>query len=404
MTAKATAITGRGVVSSLGLDVAGFTSALFAGECAIDDISDLAPAIRIKYGAPLRNFAALDHFDERTLAYLDRFTQFAAVAARQAWRESGFSDAPPALDRVGVVIGTGVSGIDILDEGFRRFLSGQGRPRPLTVPMTMGSAPASRIAREFGIRGPTFGVTSACASAAHAIIIGNALIRSGLIDVAVVGGTDSCFCDGFLRAWDVLRVVSPDTCRPFSADRRGLIMGEGSAVMVLERAEHAAARGRAPLARFLGGGMTSDAGDLLTPDSTGMTEAMRLALADAGIDADAVDYINAHGTGTVANDRTEAQAINTLFGGRSTPIPVSSTKSMIGHAMGASGAIEAIATIAALRDGLLPPTVNFLRPDPECAVDAVPNVARPADIAVALSNSFAFGGLNVSLAFGRADA
>lgn len=394
-------VTGRGIVSSLGQTVADFTRATFEGRSAIAAFETPGYSLRFANAAPIRDFDPSAHFDDRTLSMLDRFAQYSTVAARQAWAESGLGagDVDPA--RIAVVIGTANSGIDILDDGFRRIFRTESRIPPLTIPQTMGSAPASRIAREIGARGPVFGVTSACASAAHAMLVGASMIRAGLVDVAVVGGTDSCFSEGYLRAWDALRVVAGDTCRPFSIGRKGLIVGEGAAMLVLERSGRAAARGATPVARLLGGGMSSDAGDLVAPDPKGMELAIRNALADAGLAADAIDYVNAHGTGTVANDRAEAAAIRAVFGGRDSQVPVSSTKSMVGHAMGASGAIEAIATIAALEAGMVPPTLNYLGPDPEVDLDPTPDVARPARIDVAMSNSFAFGGLNVSLVFGR---
>jgi nodulation protein E len=402
MTSNATEITGRGILSCLGHTVPDFSAAVLAGKGAIGDITDLLSIQKIPNGAPIRNFVPAEHFDERTLSFIDRFTQFAVVAARQAWKESGLDVDRPDPARVGVIIGTANGGIDILEEGFRRFLTNNLRPRPLTIPMTMSNAPASRIALEVGAHGPAFAISSACASAAHAVVVGNMLIRANLIDVCIVGGTDSNFTDGFLRAWDSLRVVAPDTCRPFSKGRQGLILGEGAGIMVLERAGRAAARGARVTARLLGGGMTCDAGDLLAPDNAGMANAMRIALSDAGLGPEAVDYINAHGTGTLANDRAESAAIHAVFDACGKVPPVSSTKSMIGHALGASGALEAITTLAALEHGIIPPTINFLEADPACNIDAVPNTPRKADLKVAISNSFAFGGLNVSLAFGRA--
>ena len=403
MTGPGLEVTGRGIVSSLGQSVEAFAAAQFAGRSAIVALDDLPFSVRFTRAAPIRDFDPSAHFDDRNLSMLDRFAQYATVAARQAWAESGLAGDAVDPTRIAVIVGTANSGIDILDEGFRRIFKTGARIPPLTIPQTMGSAPASRIAREIGARGPVFGITSACASAAHAMLVGASLIRAGLVDVALVGGTDSCFSEGYLRAWDALRVVAGDTCRPFSAGRKGLIVGEGSAMLVLERAGRAAARGARPVARFLGSGMSSDAGDLVAPDPAGMELAIRHALADAGLPADAVGYVNAHGTGTVANDRAEAAAIRAVFAGRAEQVPVSSTKSMVGHAMGASGAIEAIATIAALEHGLVPPTMNYLGPDPEVGLDPTPEVARPAAIDVALSNSFAFGGLNVSLVFGRAE-
>jgi nodulation protein E len=396
-------VTGRGIVSSLGQSVETFARSIFEGRSAIGALEVEGFSLRFPNGAPIRDFDPTAHFDDRTRSMLDRFAQFATVAARAAWAESGLSGDAVDPTRIAVVVGTANAGIDILDDGFRRIFRTDSRIPPLTIPQTMGSAPASRIAREIGARGPVFGVTSACASAAHAMLVGASMIRAGLVDVAVVGGTDSCFSEGYLRAWDALRVVSGDTCRPFSIGRKGLIVGEGAGMLVLERAGRAAARGVRPAARYLGGGMSSDAGDLVAPDPVGMAGAIRNALADAGLAADAVDYINAHGTGTAANDRAEAAAIRAVFGDRDEQVAVSSTKSMVGHAMGASGAIEAIATIAALERGIVPPTLNYLGPDPEVGIDPTPDVARELAIDVALSNSFAFGGLNVALAFGRAE-
>jgi nodulation protein E len=402
MTSTATEITGRGIVSCLGQTIQSFSAAVLAGQGAIGDMTDLTAVAKIPNGAPIRDFVPSAHFDDRTLSFIDRFTQFAVVAARQAWKESGLDTDRPDSSRVGVIIGTANGGIDVLEEGYQRILVNNLRPRPLTIPMTMSNAPASRIALEVGARGPAFAISSACASAAHAVLIGNMLIRANLIDVAIVGGSDSNFADGFLRAWDSLRVVAPDTCRPFSKGRQGLILGEGAGVMVLERAGRAKARGARVTATLLGGGMTCDAGDLLAPDNAGMANAMRLALADAGLGPETVDYINAHGTGTLANDRAESAAIRAVFDASGKVPPASSTKSMIGHALGASGALEAITTLAALEHGVIPPTINFLEPDPACDIDVTPNAPRQAELNVAISNSFAFGGLNVSLAFGRA--
>ncbi len=401
MMPQALEITGRGVVSSIGQDVAGFSRAVLAGETSVASIDDIVPDLRFHNGAPVRGFDPAAHFDSRAIATIDRFTQFATVAGRQAWAESGLAAAKPDPRRIAVVIGTANGGIDIIEEGYRRLLVENLKPRPFTIPMNMANGPASRIALEIGARGPVFAVSSACASAAHAMLVGHMLIAQGLADVAVVGGTDSCFPVGFLRAWDALRVVSGDVCRPFSKGRAGLILGEGAAVFVLERPGAATARGGRPCARFMGGGMTSDAGDLLAPDWNGMEGAMRLALAAAGWQPGDVDYINAHGTGTPANDRAESKAINALFGARDVQLPVSSTKSMIGHALGASGGLEALATLAALEHGILPPTINFLEADPDCAIDPVANTPRQFAASRALSNSFAFGGLNVSLAFAR---
>jgi nodulation protein E len=401
MTANWVEVTGRGVVSSAGFTISEFTRTILSGQSLIGDISDIGADVRFSKGAPIRNFDPAAHFDERTLGSLDRFSLFAAVAARSALAEAGLPEAGTNPERIAVIVGTANGGGDVLMEGYIRLYKENRKPRPLTIPMSMASAPASRIAKELGARGPVFGVSSACASSNHAMITGMLLIHSGQVDVAVVGGTDSCFYDPYLKVWDGLRAVSSETCRPFSTGRKGLIIGEGAGILVLERAGRAAARGAKVVARLAGGGMSSDAGDLIAPDSSGMARAMRAAVVDAGLEPDAIGYINAHGTGTVANDRAESSAINEIFGGNREKISVSSTKSIIGHAMGASGAIEAIATLAALETGMIPPTVNFIGADPDCDIDATPNEARKRAVSVALSNSFAFGGLNVSLAFAR---
>lgn len=392
-------ITGRGIVSSLGQSCNDFAAAVLAGKPGIRPFEGSSP-YRFKMASPVDAFEPAAHFDERTLGTIDRFTQFAAVAAREACAEAQLDKADIAPHRIAVVIGSANGGIDIIEDGYQRLYLQNARARPLTVPLSMTSAPASRIALQIGAKGPVFATSTACASAAHAILLGHMLIATGQADIAVVGGTDSCFSDGYLRAWDALRVVSMDTCRPFSKDRQGLIIGEGAGVLVLERHGASAVRGVKPVAALLGGGMSSDAGDLLAPDADGMMRAMRGALAATGCAAADIDYINAHGTGTPANDRAEAAAINLVFENRA--IPVSSTKSILGHALGASGAIEAVTTIAALEHGIIPPTLNYTTPDPNCPIDAVPNTPRPAAIQKAISNSFAFGGLNVTLVFARA--
>lgn len=396
-------VTGRGVVSALGCSVAAFSEALLAGRSGVSDLGEVAQHLRFHQGAAVRDFDAAAHFDSRTGALMDRFTQFGVVAAREAMREAGVArgDIEPA--RLGVIIGTANAGIDIIEAGFKRILVENRRPAPMTVPMTMGSAPASRIAHEAGARGPVFGVTSACSSAGHAIMLGLLMIRSGLADAVLAGGTDSSLGWANITTWDGMRAVSPNLCRPFSQERDGLVLGEGAGVVLLEASGRAAARGRRPLARLVGAAMSSDAGDLLNPDPEGMAAAMAGAVADAGWEVGEVDYVNAHGTGTRANDRAESAAIRAVFAG-SPRLSVSSTKAATGHALGASGALEAIATVCALERAIAPPTLNFLSPDPECDLDVTPNQPRRKPIGRALSNSFAFGGLNVSLAFAHPDA
>jgi nodulation protein E len=267
----------------------------------------------------------------------------------------------------------------------------------------MANAGASHISMEFGITGPSFTISTACSSAAHAIGQAFAMVRSGMIDLAITGGSEAPFSFGILKAWEAMRVVSPDTCRPFSKDRRGMILGEGSAMFVIEPWEHAKARGARIHAELLGFGMSADACHITQPSMEGAARAMRAAIRDAGLDPDCIGYINAHGTATPVNDPTETAAIRSVFGSRAETVPVTSTKSMHGHALGAAAALECLATIIALRDGFLPPTANFNEPDPDCDLDVVPNTARPASVEFAISNSFAFGGLNAVLVLRHVD-
>jgi nodulation protein E len=279
------------------------------------------------------------------------------------------------------------------------YQRGRGRVHPLTIPKVMGNAGASHISMEFGITGPAFNVSTACSSANHAIGQAFHMIRSGTAEAAITGGGEAPFSLGLLKAWEAMRVISPDTCRPFSKNRLGMILGEGAGMLVLEPLDTARSRGAKIYGEVVGFGMSADAHHLTAPTVQGAASAMRRALNDAGISADQIGYINAHGTGTAANDPTETRAIREVFGAHADRLPVSSTKSMHGHGLGAAGALETIATFLALREGYLPPTANYTEPDPECDLDYVPNEARPAQVEWALSNSFAFGGLNAVLAF-----
>jgi nodulation protein E len=276
------------------------------------------------------------------------------------------------------------------------------RLHPMTVPRIMPNAPASQISMAFGLQGPCFSTASACASSAHAAGLAFHMIRAGLMDVAITGGSDASIVVGFMKAWDALRVLSPDACRPFSRDRNGLVIGEAAAILVLEDWQRASQRGAPIVAELLGFGMSADAGELTAPDAAGAARAMQAALSDAALAPGEVDYVNAHGTGTRLNDRTEVAALQRIFGARLATLPVSSTKSMVGHCLNAGGAVELATTALALQHGILPPTLGFREADPDCAIDCVPNEARDAPIRVAMSNSFAFGGLNAALLLKRA--
>lgn len=395
-------ITGRGLVSPFGRAVDGFERAILDGACAVGDFQDLDDGIAFKNGAPIRGFDPSDALDRKNLQSMDLFSQFAACAAVDAFREAGFGvdgeDDGFDRSRLGVVIGSAGGGLHTFESQYKRlYAEGRRKVMPMTVPMIMGSAPSSHVARVCGARGPVFSVTSACASSNHAFHSALSMLRDGLADVVVCGGTDANFAHGNLKAWEALHVVAADVCRPFSAERTGLSLGEGAGVFVFERRDHALARGAVPLAEVMSVGMSSDAGNLVAPDAAGMQAAMARALESAGASVDDVDYVNAHGTGTKANDKIEAEAIRALLGARADAVPVSSTKSQVGHGLGASGALELMAVIAGMKAGKVPPTVNFETPDPECPVNVIANRAAPADIRLALSNSFAFGGLNASL-------
>lgn len=393
------AVTGIGVISALGTNAAQFWESLAAGRPAIRPIESLdVTRFKIQNGAEAKTFDPLAHLDAKSAAMLDRSTQMASAAAEEAIAASGLI---VSGDRTAVVTGCSVGGKISEDEAYRR-LYGEGRERfePMTIPRVMANASASWISMRHHITGPCYTISTACASAAHAIGQAFWLVRNGVVEVAIAGGTEAPFTPGLLRGWEAMRVVSSTTCRPFSKDRDGLILGEGSAMFVLEPLESAQARGAKIYAEICGFGMTSDAGHLTMPSAAGAAAAMRSALADGGLEPRQIGYINAHGTGTDANDRTETQAIRSVF--PQLP-PVSSTKSMHGHALGASPALETAATIFALHYGMLPPTANFTTPDPECELDVITHRARNIKALLAISNSFAFGGLNAVLAFRAAE-
>jgi nodulation protein E len=359
-------------------------------------------SLRFPNGAEVRDYRPADYFDEKAADLVDRFAQFAVIAAREAVTDSGLEITPDLGERMAIVTGTSSGGQSSEDQEFHSlYARGASRIHPLTIARTMANAGTSAIAREFGIVGPSYTLSTACSSANHAIGHAFWMVRSGIVDAAMAGGAEAPFSMGFLKAWEAMRIVAPDTCRPFSLDRRGLILGEGAAMLMLEPMDQAKARGAHIWGEIVGFGMSSDAYHLTQPLPQGAARAMRAALADGPVPHDAVGYINAHGTGTLANDIAETEAIRDVFGAHAARLMVSSTKSMHGHALGAAGALEAVATLAALHDGVIPPTANFTERDPACDLDVVPNQARQAQVEWALSNSFAFGGLNAVLAFRR---
>ncbi len=397
------AVTGIGVVCAVGNNRCQFQRALNEGRCGIGGIASTAGTdLRFRNGAEIKDFSVEDHFSLKEADMIDRFAQLAVVAAREAAAQSGIEWTPDLRENAGIVTGSCVGGQNTENQGFYDvYKMGKSRVHPMTIPKTMANAGASAISLEFGITGPAFTISTACSSSAHAIGQAFSMVRSGICDLVLTGGSEAPFSYGILKAWEAMRVISPNVCRPFSRDRNGMILGEGAAMLVIEPLERALARGAKPIAEIVGFGMSSDAHHITQPSAEGAAKAIRMALRDAGAAPEQIGYVNAHGTGTTVNDATETRALHLAFGAHAPNLQVSSTKAMHGHTLGAAGAIEAAATILALAGGVLPPTIHFNERDPECDLDYIPNCAREADVEFAISNSFAFGGLNAVLAFRR---
>jgi nodulation protein E len=393
-------ITGLGAVSSVGQSTREYWDSLIAGRSAfaLPTLGNAAQAGDRLVGE-VKGFDPAAHFESSQILPLDRASQFAIVAARQAVSQSGLALRGELAERTAAIIGTGSGGHTTIDDSFHRlYASGAARLHPLTIPKAMISAPASQVSMDCGIKGPVFSVSSACASATHAIGQEFHIVRNGSATCAVSGGTEASITYGAMKGWEAMRIMAPDTCRPFSKDRKGMLIGEGAAVVVLETLDHARSRGAEILAEIAGFGMSADSKDLTAPDADGMARAMTAALTDAALSPDAIDYVNAHGTGTTANDHAETVALHRSFGAHARRLAISSTKSVVGHTLGAAGALELVAAIMAIRDGIVPPTMNYLGADPDCDLDYVPNEARRKPVRAILSNSFAFGGLNAVLA------
>lgn len=396
-------VTGLGVVSGIGKTVEEFWRAICECRSGIQPIESVDRTnLRFQNGAEVKNYNPHDYFENKDLDLLDRFAQFGLIAAREAVKDAGIEWTDELRQRTCVVTGTSIGGQHTNENAlFELYGENRNRLHPLAIPRIMPNSAASGISIEFGITGATFTFSTACASGNHAI--GNAfwMIRHGMSEMAIAGGSESPFCYGYLKGWEAIRVVAPDTCRPFSKNRQGMILGEGGAMLVLETLELAEKRGVEIYGEIIGFGMSADASHITKPEQAGAERAMKLALADAEIAPEAIDYINAHGTGTLANDPMEAAAIHGVYGSHADKLAVSSTKSMHGHALGGTSAIEAVATALAVKNGVLPPTANFIEADPECNLDVVPNAAREKKIDCAMSNAFAFGGLNAVLVFRR---
>jgi len=400
---KRVVITGAGTINALGHSVADTMTALAEGRCGIGplvfrDVERLS----IQIGAQVRGFEADGRYNRHQMSLYDRFTQFTLAAAAEAITQSGIMFSGELAAKSGVVLGTAGGGVRTWDDNYRSvYEEGKNRVHPLVVPKLMNNAAASHVSMEYNLKGPSFTVSTACASSNHAMAHAFQMVRTGLAPAMVTGGSESMLCFGGVKAWEGLRVMSKDACRPFSANRNGMVQGEGAGIFVFEEYEHARGRGAEILCEVAGFAMSSDATDIVMPSKNGAARAIAGALSDAQLNPEDVGYINAHGTGTAANDKTECAAVADVFGQHADKLMISSTKSMHGHLIGGTGAVELLACIMALRDGVIAPTIGYEEADPECALDVVPNEARYAKVNFVLSNAFAFGGMNAVLALSK---
>ncbi|QFT62504.1 nodulation protein E [Roseivivax halotolerans] len=397
---KRVVITGAGTINALGRDVPATLEAMREARSGIVPlIMRDRERLAVQIGGQVQGYEPEERFNRQQIALYDRYTQFTLLAAEEAIAQSGLKFDGELASRAGVVLGTSGGGLTTQDENYRAvYEEGKNRVHPFVVPKLMNNAACSHVSMQYNIKGPSFTVASACASSNHAMGQAFWFVRSGMAPVMVTGGSESMLCFGGIKAWEGLRVMSKDGCRPFSANRNGMVQGEGAGIFVFEEYEHARARGAEILAEVVGAAMSADAADIVMPSKQGAARAIKGALSDGRVNPAEIGYINAHGTGTAANDKTECAAVADVFGPHADDLMISSTKSMHGHAIGGTGAIELLACIMALRDGVIAPTINYEEPDPECALDVVPNEAREAKVTAALSNAFAFGGLNAVLA------
>ncbi|MDX8482147.1 MULTISPECIES: beta-ketoacyl-[acyl-carrier-protein] synthase family protein [Mesorhizobium] len=396
---KRVVITGIGGICGLGSCAADIWAAMCDGRSAIGVLS--GPSlhdITARTGCAIRNLPQ-HQIERKQVLSMDRFSVLAVLAAREAVQQAGLTASDKNRYRLGATVGVGVCGWEAIEQDYRSMLlHGRKRTGAFTAPKVMPGAAAGHVSMDLGLRGPVYGVTSACSSSNHAIASAVDQIRWGRADVMVAGGADAPLVWGVVKSWEAMRVLSPDTCRPFSANRQGAVLGEGAGMIVLESYDHARARGAEILAELAGAGLSADAFDIAAQTIEGPEAAIRACLADAGLVPEEVDYLNAHGTGTKPNDQIETAAIKRAFGDHAYRMSVSSTKSMHAHCLGASGALELIACVMAIRHGIVPPTANYDQPDPDCDLDVTPNVARERKVKVTLSNSFAFAGTNAVLA------
>jgi len=399
-------VTGMGAVTPIGTTVADFWAGCRRAQVGVGELTGFPiEDLRILIAAQVKDFDAKERLKsfkrDKAVQYADRYSLFAAVAADEAVTMAGLERPFPDPYRTACIIGSGGAGLVAVEEAYRDlFIKKKKATNPMTLIRIIGSSAAAHVGIEFGVKGPVFATCSACSTAAHAIGIGRDYIRHGVVDVAITGAGEAVINYGTMRAWQAMHVLSPQGIYPFAKKRNGTVLGEGAGILVLESLEHARARGASILAELVGFGMTADSKDMVNPDIDGPKAAMRLALEDAKLAPSDIDYLNAHGTATAINDINETDAIKGVFGGHAKKLAISSTKSMHGHPLGAGGGIEAVACIKAMEEGWVPPTAGLDEPDPKCDLDYVPNVGREQRVTYAMSNSFAFGGLNAVLVFG----
>ena len=404
--ARRVVVTGMGVVTPIGLNVPDFWASMQASKCGVSELGGFPlEDLKILIAAQIKDFdpkQRLKHFvRDKLVMHADRYSWFAAAAADEAMKQSGLEIPLANPYRAACIVGSGAGGLVTFENSYRAlFLEGKRATHPLTLLRIIGSSASAHVGIEFGVKGPTFATCSACSTATHAIGIARDYIKNGMVDVAIAGASESVINYGTMKAWQALHVLSPEGCFPFAKKRNGTVLGEGAGILVMESYEHAKARGATILAEIVGYGMSSDAKDMVNPDIEGPKEAMRMALDDAQLSPSDIQYLNAHGTATTINDANETRAIKAVFGNAAKNLAISSTKSMHGHPLGAGGGIEAVACITAMNENWVPPTIGLDEPDPECDLDYIPNAGRKQDVTYAMSNSFAFGGLNAVLVFG----
>jgi len=401
-------VTGQGVVTPLGTGVDRFWAALKNGECGIRQAQSFSTEdLYITIAGEIPDFDPKERLQSKQLLLADKYSQYAGYAAQEAVAQSKLEMPLSDSDsyRTACIIGSGVGGLTTLEFSYKMlFKENKRATHPLTLLKAIGSSASAHVSIDHGIKGPTFGLVSACATATHSIGLTYRMIREGLVDRGIAGAAEASLNWGATRAWQAMRVLSPDGLWPFSKKRNGTVLAEGAGILMLEEYEQAKARGAPILAELMGYGMTADAADMVNPSIEGASMAMQIALDDAAISPSDIDYINAHGTATAVNDVNETRAIKRVFGNAANKLSISSTKSMHGHCLGAGGGIEAVAAIKAMQDNFVPATLGLDEPDPECDLDYTPNVGREREVNYAMSNSFAFGGLNAVLVFGPSPA